>query len=470
MDKTIHLQSSGSGRRRKVFLLMALSPGYFMVLLDTTVVTVALPAIHEALGGGLEGLQWVVNAYTVVFAGFLLSMGALSDDLGAKRAYIGGLALFLVASAAMAASTSLGELIGFRAILGLGGAALMPASLSLISRAYEDPAERARALGVWAAVTGLAMAAGPVVGGLLVDTLGWRSIFLIQVPFAAISMIMTLVWVQDTRPKRQYGLDVPGQAAAILTIAALSFALMEGGTIGWGAPSIVAAWGIALISAAAFIRLEARSRNPLLPLTLFSSKTVSAGMLAGMMINVGLSGILFIVPLFFQQVRGLSAHMAGWALLPLTVPMAFNPILTGRLVGRIGARIPMSAGFLLAASGTLLLLGIGAGAGYTVPLIGLLLIGFGVSLAIPSLMTAVISAVPKEQTGVASGALNSSRQLGATLGVALQGAMVSGSGTFTAGLHASLIVTCVVLFCGGVLSLLYMGTEPTGTRTAKQGQ
>jgi DHA2 family methylenomycin A resistance protein-like MFS transporter len=457
LEKVMQIQSNSTGKQAKALLLLGISLGYFMVLLDTTVVSVALPAIRADLGGGIAGLQWVVNAYTIVFAGLLLSMGALADKLGAKRVYIGGLVLFLAASAISAAAPSLDALISLRAILGMGGAALMPASLTLLAHAFPEPSERAKALGVWAAVTGAAMAAGPIVGGFLVDSLGWRSIFLLNVPLAVISLIMTSLLVSETTRKPRQSFDLAGQITAIAAIASLAFALMEGETYGWHSSVIFAAFSLALLCAILFLIVEAKGRSPLLPLRLFRNATVSAGMLAGMAINYGLSGILFVLPLFFQQTLGLSAHIAGLALLPMMIPLAFNPILTGRIVGRIGARIPMTVGFSLGALGTLLQVWTDVNTSYALTLIGLLLIGFGVSFTLPSLMAVVISSVPKEQTGAASGALNSSRQLGATLGVAILGSILSGSESFIAGMHISLVVTTAILFGGSLLSFAYIG-------------
>ncbi|MCU6792703.1 MFS transporter [Paenibacillus sp. WQ 127069] len=459
MEKTLQLQYNSTGKLAKALLLLGLSFGYFMVLLDMTVVSVALPAIRDELGGGISGLQWVVNAYTIVFAGLLLSMGVFADKLGAKRVYAGGLAIFLAASAISAAVSTLGALIGLRAILGIGGAALMPASLTLLAHAYPGSAERARALGIWAAVTGVAMAAGPVVGGVLVDSFGWRSIFLLNVPLAGISLIMTFLFVRETERKPWQSFDLGGQITAIAAIAAVLFGLMEGETYGWDSPIILAAFSLALLGAILFLIVEAKGKSPLLPLRLFRNATVSAGMIAGMAINIGLSGILFVLPLFFQQIRGLSAHIAGLALLPMMIPLAFNPILTGRIVARIGARIPMTVGFSLGAVGTLLQVWTEVNTTYAITLIGLLLIGFGASFTIPSLMAAVISSVPKEQIGAISGALNSSRQLGATLGVAILGSILSASKSFISGMHTSLIVTAVILFGGSLLSFAFIGRK-----------
>lgn len=459
MDTALRATSGRAGKLAGMLTMLGLSLGYFMVLLDMTVVSVALPAIRDDLGGGIAGLQWVVNAYTIVFAGLLLSMGAFADRMGARRVYLGGLALFLAASALSAVAPSLGALIALRALLGIGGAALMPASLALIAHAYPAPAERARALGAWAATTGAAMAAGPVVGGLLVDAFGWRGIFWLNVPIAVVSLAMTARFVGETERKPGRSFDWGGQLSAIVAIAALSFGLMEGERYGWRSPAIVAAFGFALLSAIAFARTQAKGRSPLLPLRLFKNATVSAGMLAGMAVNVGLSGILFVVPLSLQQAGGLSARMAGLALLPMMVPLAFNPILTGRIVARIGARVPMTAGFALAGAGTLFLVLTEAKAGNALTVAGLLLVGIGVSFVLPSLMAAVMAAVPKEQAGAISGALNSGRQLGATLGVAVLGAIVEGGDTMAAGVRLSLLLAAVILLGGSLLSFTFIGRK-----------
>ncbi|MBB6730138.1 DHA2 family efflux MFS transporter permease subunit [Cohnella zeiphila] len=444
--------------RSRVWLLLGLSLGYFLVLLDTTIVSVALPALRDDLGGGLSGLQWVANAYTIVFAGLLLTGGGLADRLGAKRVFMSGLILFLAASALSAAAPTLGALIGLRALLGVGGAALVPSSMALIAHAYADPAQRTRALGVCASISGIALAAGPVVGGILVDTLGWRSIFLINVPIGLFSLAATAFLVTETRRKQRQGFDLGGQITAIAAIGCLSYALVEGGSAGWSSVPVVIAFCAAALSIAGFLLAEAKSRSPLLPLSLFRIPTLSAGMAAGMLANIALSGILFLLPLFFQQTRGLSAHASGLALLPLTLPMTINPIFTGRLASRIGPRIPLTAGFVLAAAGTLIEAAVGPATPYAVTLIALLLIGCGMSLVLPPLMASVISSVPREQSGTASGALNSSRQLGAALGVAILGAIVSG-GSFIGGLHLALAVAGILLFCGSAVSFAWIGRK-----------
>ncbi|MBO7746162.1 MFS transporter [Paenibacillus sp. MWE-103] len=455
MEQTLRLTKEGGTKRP--LLLFGLSLGYFMVLLDTTAVSVALPAIGADLGGGMQDLQWVANAYTIAFAGLLLSMGALADRLGAKRVYLGGLALFAAASALSAAAPGIGGLIALRAALGIGGAALLPASLTLLAQAYPDKAARARAMGFWAAATGVAMAAGPVAGGLLVDAAGWRTIFLLNVPPAVFSLIVTNRLAGNPPRAAGRGLDPAGQLAAVAAIASLSYALMQGDADGWRSPRIVAAFAVAAASVAGFAIAEARVRTPLLPLRLLRKPAVAGGLAAGMAINVALSGLLFALPYYGQRAGGLSARDAGLALLPMMLPLAFNPILTGRIVGRIGAKLPMAAGFALAAAGTLLLALADAQAGSALAIAGLLLTGFGVSFAIPSVMTAVIAAVAPEETGTASGALNAARQLGATFGVALVALVLSRYAEPEAGLRASLLGMAVLLLGGVPVALFGMG-------------
>ncbi|MFB9328973.1 MFS transporter [Paenibacillus aurantiacus] len=462
MDNALEARTKATGNRAQGLLLFGISLGYFMVLLDTTIISVALPAIRADLGGGISGLQWIVNAYTIVFAGLLLSMGSIADKLGARRVYIGGAALFLVASALSAAVSSLGALIALRIVLGAGGAALLPASLTLIAHAFPDPKERARALGIWAAFTGMALAAGPVVGGILVDSVGWRSIFLLNVPLALISLTTTLLFTKRERPQSRQHLDLNGQVLAIAAIVALSFGLMKGGSYGWSSAVIVTVFGVALASAVLFVIVERRGKSPLLPLQLFRNPAVSAGMIAGMIMNLGLSGILFVLPLFFQQLRGLSAYSAGLALLPMMIPMVVNPIWVGRIVPRVGARTFTTIGFGLGALGTWMLVGVDVHTSDLRTILGLLLFGFGVTFTIPPLVTAVVSSVPKELTGAASGALNASRQLGATLGVAVLGAIIDGSGSFVSGMHAALMLTTIILLGGSLLSFFFMGSSKKG--------
>jgi MFS transporter, DHA2 family, methylenomycin A resistance protein len=441
---------------QKTLLLVGIALGYFMVLLDTTIVNVAGPAISHDLGGGLTGLQWVINAYTLVFASLLLGAGALSDQFGAKRVFLTGLVIFLVGSALSTATPSLAVLIGLRAILGIGGSMLLSASLTLISHAFPDPIQRVRATSMWGSITGLALVAGPVAGGILVDTLGWRGIFLINVPIALISLVITMRLMSETPRQSRRGFDLAGQLTSMLTVAALTFALIEGGRESWQSPLVLGSLGITLVSLLIFLVVETRSSAPMLPLRLFANANISIGMIAGLLINFGFSGILFVLSLFFQQARGYSALLTGLAFLPLTVVIPFSAPLVGRIINRIGTKVPMTIGFLLVGSGILLQAWVDIHTSYVVTLVGLLLMGLGLPLTIVSLLTLVMSNAPKELAGTASGALNASRQLGAVIGVAVLGAILSGYSPFVSGQHVALIVTGLLMLCGSLLVLTFV--------------
>lgn len=455
-----------TGYRGDGLLLLGLSLGYFMVMLDTTIVTVALPDIGRRFGGGLAALQWVSNGYTLTFAALLLTAGALSDRFGGRRVFLVGLWSFTLLSAVSAVAPSIGALVTLRALLGLAGALLVPTSLALIANAFTDPAARARALGVWAALSGAGLVAGPVVGGILTQWVGWWAIFLVNVPFGLLSIAITTRLAPETARKGQRGIDLGGQVTAVIALAALTYGLIESGSVGWAAPRVVVALGAAVVSALAFLLIERRQTgpdaSPMLPLRLFSSSTFSAGLVAGMLVNFGLSGVLFVLSLYFQQARGYSAAIAGIAFLPLTIPTAFNPIFTGRLVGRIGPRKPATIGFVMMAGGTLSLAFFAGSsiAAVAATAVSLLLLGFGVSFAIPSLIAAVVGSIPKELAGIGSGALNSARQTGAVLGVAVLGVILGTGTSSVTGARVAFATAALVLAFGAVLVAMRVGRGP----------
>ncbi|MEU8635144.1 MFS transporter [Amycolatopsis sp. NPDC048633] len=403
-------------------LLTGLSLGYFLVMLDTTIVTVALPSLSSSL----SDQQWISNGYTLTFAAFLLTAGAWSDRFGARRVFFAGLTSFAVLSLLSAFAFSPAVLITFRALLGVAGALLVPSSLSLIATAYPSAAARAKAMGVWAAVSGTGLVAGPLLGGLLTQTFGWRAIFLVNVPVAAVALALSRS--APATPPKPGRVDLVGQISAVVALSTLTYALVE------------SAFWLLLVSvvAAAVFVVSQRRPDAMLP-----RRLLSRGLLAGAIVNFGLSGVLFVLSLYFQETRGYSPSSTGLAFLPLTIPTAFNPIFTGRLVARIGPRIPAVSGFVLMASGTLLQALSSAPA---LSVVALALLGFGVSLAIPSLLTSVVGSAPPELAGIAGGALNASRQTGAVLGVAILGALLSATTTSTA-----LVVAGVVLLAGAFL-------------------
>ncbi|MCF4139460.1 MFS transporter [Streptomyces sp. Tue 6430] len=447
-------------------LLFGLSLGYFMVMLDTTVVTVALPAIGDDLSGSLTGLQWVSNGYTLTFAALLLSAGALCDRYGGRKVFLTGLWLFALFSGASAAAGSMGALITLRALLGVAGALLLPTSLAIIAHAYTEPAARARAMGTWAAISGTALAAGPLVGGVLTDTLGWQAIFLINVPVALVGIVITTKHAPVSAPKPSTGVDLPGQISAVLALAGLTCALVESEPEGWGSVQVLGGLAVFAVAGALFVLAERRTETathaPMLPLTMFRNRTFSAGLFAGLLVNFGLSGVLFVLSLFFQEAHGHSAFTTGLVFLPLTLPTAFNPVFTGRLVGRIGARKPAVTGFLMMGVGVLVQSASTTDStpGLVVMCCGLLVLGFGVSFAIPSLMTAVVGSVAGEQSGIASGALNSARQTGAVLGVAVLGAVIGGGAPVGSRTRLALVVAGVVLLAGAGVVAACIGRSP----------
>ncbi|MWV46236.1 MFS transporter [Paenibacillus sp. HJL G12] len=449
--------------KKKSLALFGLSLGYFMVLLDTTIVTVALPAIHTDMGGHFTSLEWVVNAYTVLFASLLLSMGSLSDRYGAKRIFGGGLILFAITSAFSSAASSLELLIVLRGLLGIGGAAMTSASLALLASIYQDPKERTKALGVFASISGVALAAGPVMGGMLVDWFGWRSIFMVNIPIAVLSLFLIVLNASETQRNTDRTLDLTGQLTATLFFLTLTFALVEGGSLGWSSLSVITAITVAIISLLLFAVVEARSKSPMLPVQLLRRRSISAGLAAGLAVNFGLSGCLFVLTFFFQQSQGYSALLTGLAFLPLTLPMMINPMITSRIVNRVGVRLPMICGFFLTSIGTIMLT-ISNGDFYWLLFVGLFLIGYGLSLTIPPLVTSIVTASPPGHAGVASGALNSIRQLGAALGVAVLSLCMnvgSAHAESAAGFNSALMISAFVLAGGGVITFLFISRKPS---------
>ncbi|MGW4160219.1 MFS transporter [Streptomyces sp. NPDC004788] len=457
--------AGGSPARSHRGLLVGLALGYFMVLMDTTIVTVALPGIGTSLKAGLSSLQWVSNGYTLTFAAFLLTAGTLSDRFGGRRVFLVGLWTFGLISGVSALANSVELLVVLRALLGVSGALLLPTSLAIVANTFADPAARAKALGSWAAITGVALAAGPLVGGVLTDAIGWRAIFLVNIPIALVSIAITAKSAKETNRSTARGLDLPGQLTAIVALAALTFGLIQGGSAGWTAPEVLGSFVVFVVAAALFIMVERREaterHTPMLPLKLFSSSTFSAALFAGLLINFALSGVLFTLSLLFQQGRGYSAFLAGLAFLPLTLPTAFNPIFTGRLVARIGPRKPATAGFVLMGVGTLVQAFTTSGSAVSVAVssLGLLMLGFGISYAMPSLVVSVMGSVPRELSGIASGALNSARQTGAVVGVAILGSILNGASSVQSGTKVSVIASGVLLLIGAVVVFGFVGRQ-----------
>ncbi|MFE7169499.1 MFS transporter [Streptomyces sp. NPDC057616] len=422
--------------------LVAALLGFALICLDASVVNVALPSIGASLDGGMSGLQWVVDAYTLPFAALMLSTGAFSDRAGASRAYALGTALFTLASVACGLAPGLPALIGARVVQGVAAAVVLPASLALVRQAYADPGRRARAVAVWAAGGSAAVALGPVAGGLLTTAWDWRAIFFVNVPVGA--AILLLAARAPRSGRRPAPLDLPGQATAVVSLTALTFAVIEGGRAGW------AALAVAVASAAAFLRIEARGAHPVVPLPLFRDRTVAVTVAAGAAVSVAFYSMVFVFSLFFQQVQGRSPLFAGLLFLPMTGLIAVTNVVAGKLAGRYGARLPMTVGQALAAVALLVLLYVDAGTPPALVAVLLIPLALGCALTVPPLTAAMMDAVPAERAGVAAGLLNAARQVSGGLGIAVFGGLVATD--FRSGMHLSLIISATLLAATATLS------------------
>jgi DHA2 family methylenomycin A resistance protein-like MFS transporter len=423
--------------------LAAMSLGYGVVQLDVTIVNTALHAIGTALGGGVAELQWVVSAYTIAFAAFILTAGALGDRIGAKRVFVAGFAIFTAASLACALSPNAAVLIGARLIQGLAAAILVPNSLALLNHAYPDEKQRGRAVAVWAAGASLALTAGPFVGGGLITLVGWRAIFLVNLPIGLVGLWLTWRYTDETTRSLAREIDLPGQCAAIAALGALAGSIIEGGALGWAHPAVIAAFIAAAVLAALFIWREQRTAQPMLPLSLFRNRMFALTSLVGLLVNVAIYGLIFVLSLYFQEINGLSAWRTGLAFVPMMGAVLPVNLLAPRVSERIGPCRTMILGACVSALGCLGMLGIAPGASYWAFCAQMIAISGGLGLLVPPLTSTLLGSVEKARSGIAAGVLNATRQTGSVLGVALFGSLVTG--TFMAGLHASLIISTIVL-------------------------
>ncbi|MFC9506177.1 MFS transporter [Streptomyces sp. NPDC057002] len=451
-------EAGAPGKNRHATATLAAAVlGFFVITLDATIVNVALPSIRDALGGGITGLEWVVDAYTLMFAALLLSAGALSDRIGARKAFAGGLALFIVASVACGLAPSLPVLVAARVVQGIGAAVTMPTSMALVRQAFPDPARRARAVGVWAMGGALAAAAGPVLGGVL-SLASWRMIFWINLPVG----ILTLLLLARTphSPTRPAPFDWIGQTTAILAMGGLTFGAIEAGAAGFTAPQVLASLGVAVVALAAFVTAQAKVAHPMVPLALFRSPTVVVATGIGFAFMVGFYGLPFLFSLYFQQ-HGLSALGAGIAFLPMMLLSACLTPFSARIAERTGPRVPVIAGLLLIAAGSVALAGVPASVPVWVTALLLIPIGMSGPLVMPPTTALLLEHVSAQHTGTASGVFNTSRQIGGALAVAVFGALLSASAGFEHGLRVSLLLAAAVALVAA-LAAPRMGTARRG--------
>jgi len=432
--------------------LLAASLGFAVVQLDVSVVNVAIQPIGADLGGGVAGLQWVVNAYTVAFAALILSAGALGDRIGARRVFASGFAVFTLASAGCGLAPTLPALIAARAVQGSGAAVLVPCSLSLLTHRYPDPGERARAVGLWAAGAAAALSAGPLVGGLLTAAFGWRSVFFVNAPIGVAALLLTHRYASETTRSRTRGMDLPGQLAAVVALVALAVAVVDGGQEGFGTAPVLLGLGLAALAAGAFVLVESRRGSPMLPLGLFRSGTFSAATAIGLTVNVLFYGLIFVLSLYFQRTRGWSVLATGLAFAPTTVAVLAGNLAAGRLAAAVGARRTLVGSAVVLAGSLAGLVAVGAGTPYTVLVGPLVAAGFALGVLVPVITAALLGSVEPSRSGVASGALNTARQTGSVLGVSVFGAL-AGLGLVSAlrlaaAISVGLAAGCAVLALG----------------------
>jgi EmrB/QacA subfamily drug resistance transporter len=444
--------------RRRSVVLATCCLGVFMAGIDVTIVNVALPSIQRALHASVSGLQWTVDAYTLVIACLLMLSGSLADRFGRRRVFQIGLGAFSLGSLLCSLAPSLGWLIAFRGLQAVGGSMLNPVATAIIANTFTDDAGRAKAIGVWGSVAGLSLACGPVLGGVLVSGIGWRSIFWINVPVGLLAIALTQRFVPESRAEHPRRLDARGQLLVIALLGCLTAGIIEGPRSGWGSAPIVALFAVAVLAAIALVVLESRRREPLIDMRYFRSAQFSGAMLIAMLGLAALGGFLFLNTLYLQDVRGYSALHAGLLTIPMAATGAVFAVVSGRLVASHGPRLALIMSGGLITAGAILLIGLSAHTAVWYLVFAYLVFGAGSGLVSPPTTNTALSGMPKDQAGVAGAIASTSRQTGAAVGVAVTGAIIAAS---SAGfVHASHAAWAVLAGCGVMVVLL--GIVSTG--------
>jgi EmrB/QacA subfamily drug resistance transporter len=463
-------------RRRRIGVLLICSMSLLIVGLDVTIVNVALPSIGHDFGASVSGLQWTVDAYTLVLASLLMLSGSMADRLGRKRTFVAGLVVFSLGSLLCSLAPSLTLLVVFRMVQAVGGSMLNPVAMSIITNTFTDPKERAQAVGVWAAVVGVSMALGPVIGGLLVGSVGWRSIFWINLPVGLAAILLTLRFIPESRAPKARRIDWGGQALVVVFLASLTYGIIEAPDRGWGSAVILSAFTLAALALIGLIVWEGRRHEPLIDLRFFRSVPFSGAAVIAVAAFAALGGFLFLNTLYLQDVRGLSPLRAGLCTLPMAVMTMLLPPISGRIVGTRGARIPLLIAGVFLTGGCVMLSQAGATTSFSWLFASYVVFGIGFGFVNAPITNAAVSGMPRAQAGVASAIASTSRQIGSTLGVAVVGALLAsslgGHGSVHAGptTHAGwwVLAGCgvVVLILGRVVTTDW--AHRTAERTAHQ--
>jgi EmrB/QacA subfamily drug resistance transporter len=414
-----------ASENRKWWTLGALCFALFMIMLDNTVVNVALPAIQSDLGISRSELEWTVAVYALTFASLLLTGGKLGDLLGRRKIFLVGIAIFTLSSLLCGLSSSAGELIAARAVQGVGAALMMPATLSIISATFAAR-ERGMAIGIWAGVSAMALAIGPLAGGLITEHISWNWIFFVNVPIGVLGLIAAVFVIPESRDtSHEQRLDVPGLVTSAVGLFALVYALIEGHSYGWTSGRILGLFAVAAVALAGFVLLELHQRLPMLDLTLFRSGTFAGANLVAILVTLAMFGIFVFFPIYMQTLRGWSPTQAGAALLPWTLMIVVLAPIAGRLSDRVGSRWLMAGGMAVVSLCCLELSTVSLHSSFWHMLPGFILGGIGMSFVMTPMSAAAMGAVSVDKAGVASGVLNTFRQVGVALGIAVTGAIIT---------------------------------------------
>ena len=444
---------------RKWLTLAAVSFGLFMIMLDNTVVNVALPSIQRELGVGLSELEWIVTGYALAFAALMLTGGKLADLFGRRLVFVVGLGIFTLASLACGLAGSGDVLIAARIVQGIGAALMNPATLSIIAATF-PPHQRGMAIGIWAGVSGLALALGPLVGGLITEHVNWNWIFFVNVPVGIAAIAASLLVIRESRDESEVQrLDFPGLATSAIGLFALTYGLIEANTHGWTSTRILVSFTVAVVALVGFVLLERHQRVPMLDLSLFRSGTFAGANLVVLLVALAMFGVFFFVSLYMQNVLGFSPVQAGAAFLPMTILVILIAPLAGRASDRIGSRWLMTAGMTLLGIQLLYFSQLSAASTFWNLLPGMLVGGLGMALTMTPSAAAAMRALPVDKSGVGSAVLNAFRQVGGSIGIALMGAImaheIAGRRTpeaFMDGFSLSLMVAAGIAFAGAVVA------------------
>ena len=447
------------GENRKWWTLGAVAFGLFMIMLDNTVVNVALPSIQRDLGIGLSELEWIVTGYALAFAAFMLIGGKLGDAYGRRRLFVIGMAVFTLASLWCGLAGSGTELIAARVVQGVGAALMSPATLSIITATF-PPRQRGTAIGIWAGVSAMALAIGPLTGGLLTEHLSWNWIFFVNVPVGIAGIVASFFLIDESKDETHDNLDLPGLATSAIGLFALTYGLIEGNQYGWGSARIVGSFAVAVLALGAFLVIERTRRAPMLDLALFRNRTYVGANVAVLLVALSMFGVFFFISLFMQNILGFSPVQAGAAFLPMTVLVILVAPIGGRIADRVGSRWLMTTGMVMLAVHLLLFTRLDASSSFWTAILPSLMIGgIGIALVMTPASAAAMKAVSVDKAGVGSAVLNAFRQVGGSVGIALMGAIVAAQAggrrtpeAFLDGLHSALLVAALIALGGAVVS------------------